>query len=315
MSSLAKVSIKSNVKPTGDNKVDINAYIAQAATQGPDMTKASSGGGTGAYTPPPEGPALFRLTSYVEIGNQKTTFQGQEKIKPQVIIGFDVFGKNYPVQDINGEKVPVRISLTESMSLHEKANFRKLFDILRGNDNSVRHFSQLLGRPFRGRIYHDNWTTADGNKRTKLTIKSSTGYNIGAPVAEDPETGEVKTIVVPEAVSKLRLFLWDFATKEMWDSIFIDGEYSSGNSKNIFQEKIRGAENFTGSKIEQVLNGGSPVVEQAASQVKRPGAFRPSFGRPATTQAPVVEAFDRQQSQPQDDADYDPFGNWDEGQE
>jgi hypothetical protein len=52
----------------------------------------------------------------------------------------------------------------------------------------------------------------------------------------------------------------------MWDSLYIDGKYDDrkdektgvvtpGKSKNVFQEKIRGAVNFKGSPIAELLVG------------------------------------------------------------
>ena len=54
----------------------------------------------------------------------------------------------------------------------------------------------------------------------------------------------------------------------MWDSIYIDGTgpdklddegniIREGGSKNKYQEKIKAAENFAGSPIDELLNGGS----------------------------------------------------------
>jgi len=49
--------------------------------------------------------------------------------------------------------------------------------------------------------------------------------------------------------------VWDAATKEMWDSLFIDGEYEDGKTKNVFQEIITKAKNFPGSPIHSILQG------------------------------------------------------------
>ena len=107
--------------------MDYSKYINQA-TKINDMTKTQSRGSSmQEYKAPPAGACMLRLVGYVEVGKHKESFQGQEKIVDKVWLVFEVSGKNYPAREINGEKVPVRITLKETYSMHEKANFRKLF--------------------------------------------------------------------------------------------------------------------------------------------------------------------------------------------
>lgn len=272
--------------------MDIQKYINQAVQQGPDMSKAqtSSGGGSG-YTPPPEGPVLLRFVGYIEIGQVLDEYQGERRIKDKVKLIFECHGKNYPNND--------RITITENLSLHEKSNFQKIFQAMRAGDDSIRHMSQLLGGAFRGRVYHHSFTGRDGNKRVFARLRDKNGYSIGPSVAEDPETGEVRAIQVPEPKTPLKIFLWNFATKEMWDNLFIEGEYSDGRSKNLLQNEILEAYNFKGSPIDNILNGGEAIsreFEQMDTSPKQGGAFRPQgVNRPAGRPQPM------QHSDPFDD--------------
>lgn len=230
---------------------DLKKTLAHIAKTGPNMQEAQKGGG-GDYEPPVEGACLLRFVGYVEIGKQESNWKGQVKVKDKVQLVFEVHGKNYPVKELDdGTKVVHRIKITETLSLSEKANFFKLFRAMSNGRSDITHMAQMLGEPFRGRIYHNK--TEDG--RVFARLRNDAGYSIAPPYVEDAETGESRKVKVPEAISPLRLFVWDAASKEMWDSLFIDGEYEEGKTKNVFQEAITKAKNFPGSPIYAILQG------------------------------------------------------------
>src|SRR5690606_5501012 len=133
---------------------DLKKALARVAKTGPNMQEAQKGGGD--YTPPPAGACLLRFIGYVEVGKQKSTYKGQTKIKDKVQLIFELHGKNYPprVTD-DGEKIPHRIKITETLSLSEKANFFKLFNAMRNGREDITHMAQMLGEPFRGRVFHN----------------------------------------------------------------------------------------------------------------------------------------------------------------
>jgi hypothetical protein len=72
-------------------------------------------------------------------------------------------------------------------------------------------------------------------------------------------------IPAPRVHSALRLFLWAQASREMWDSLYIEGQYDEkkdektgkviypAKSKNVIQEKIKAAKNFVGSPLADIL--------------------------------------------------------------
>lgn len=200
------------------------------------------------YKVPPAGIALARLVGYVELGKHEESYMGQDKVVDKVELVFELHGKNYPVENGN----PMRVTVKENLSMFPKSNFHKLFMQMKGGDESVRHPAQLVGRGFKVRVH--NTTSANGNTYAVLKTKDKF-YDVSAPVREDAETGEIVTVNVPAMISKPKVFVWNQATKKQWDSLFIDGQYNDGNSKNVLQDKIRSAVNYKGSKAESLDRG------------------------------------------------------------
>lgn len=233
--------------------MSLENLLKQVATKGKDQTEATSGGGD--YTPPEAGVTGARLVAYYEVGQHESEYKGEKKVKDEVELVFELIGKKHPVKEINGEKVPVRLTLRTNLSTNEKAWFYKWFSALRTEE---RHFSQLLGKPLMLEVEHVK-RDVKGTERTYANIKKDSLRKPRVHVP-DPETGElVETeFKVGPAVSELRAFVWDFATPEYWDAIFIPGEYperkdeetgkviAPAKSKNVVQLKIASALNFKG---------------------------------------------------------------------
>ena len=234
--------------------------INEAAAQ-TDMNKTQSGGGSGGYEPPAAGPCRLRLVGYIEKGKHHDA--RYDKVKEEVTLRFEVSGPKHPPREFNGKQEPLVLSVTMTKSLHEKAIFAKLFKRM-NYDGAATHMAQLLGKPFIGTITHKEGS----NGKVYSNLYDDAGYSIKPPFAEDFETGESRPVEVAPALSPLQCFLWGTPTQEMWDSIFIDGRWPDktddagnvireGGSKNFHQEKIMAAQNFPGSPIDELLNGGS----------------------------------------------------------
>lgn len=243
--------------------IDFKKLAAKAVDSGIDMTKASVGGGGGEYTPPAAGPCRLRFVGYVEVGKHTREIKGVPKTENQVHLVFELSGKNHEPREVNGEKVPHRLTLKLNLSLNEKANFFKLFTRM-NYAGDAQHMVQLLGRPYLGTVYHRTWKDKTGKERIEAELSSKTdGFSIRAPRRQD-ENDEWMPVEVAPAISPLRAFIWSLADSEQWASLFIDGEYPArtaddgsvivpAKSKNVFQNLIRSAENFAGSPIAQVL--------------------------------------------------------------
>lgn len=197
---------------------------------------------------------MLRLVGYVEIGKREVAYMGEKKVIDKVKLVFEVFGPKYPPRKVGDELVPIRVTVLENLSMFERSNYRKkLFEPMRNGDTSIRHTAQLLGRPFRGHLYHKS--TGAGRTIATLQNPKTKEYTIAPPVFSDPVSGETRTLEVPPAVSQLRCFIWDQADKAMWDSIYIPG-FTGSRSNNIFQEDIKQALNYPGSHIQQFVEGG-----------------------------------------------------------
>lgn len=234
--------------------MDYSSYIQREASKSPVQASRQDAGSTGKYEPPAEGPCLLRLVGYIEVGKRNVNYMGQQKDVEKVKLVFEVFGPKYEPRKIGDELVPIRVTVLENLSMFERSNFRKkLFEPMRNGDPGIKHMAQMLGKPFRGHLYHKQ----TGAGRTIATLQNPTtkDYTIGPPVFSDPVSGETRTLEVPPAVSPLRCFIWDQADKKMWDSIYIPG--TTGNrSNNIFQEDIKQAVNYKGSHVQRIAEGG-----------------------------------------------------------
>lgn len=272
----------------------VAAAVQQAAAQ-TDMNKATKGGGD--YQPPAKGLARLRFVGYIELGKHDDEFEGKVRTKDKVKLIFELSGpKHAPRETEEGEKIPHRITIEENLSLNEKANFYKLFKAMNYKGEAT-HIAQLLGEEFLGEVIHG---VAKRSGNTYAKLKGDAGYTIRAPFVEDPETGETRKVPAGPQLSEIRCFLWDYASKEMWDSIFIDGQYDEerdaegkvvreARSKNVFQEQIKAAKNFEGSPIAEILAGTALKIEEpeAAAAADEP-PFEPDAEASADEHDPLA---------------------------
>lgn len=235
---------------------------AKAAGQRTNQNETKKGGGD--FQAPAAGFTTLRLLEYIELGVQKGgMFKGKpKKSSPKVQIAFELLGKKH-LREIENEKTGktevrgtyFRIFPSLALSLHEKAAFKKLYNLLRNsysNPDEITHMSQLLGEAFAGKI-RNNEVGEGANKKTYSNLTNEEGaFTLGAPVKEelddDGEVVSVKKLAVPELTMKPKLFLFDDPSKEDWESL---------DEKT--QERIKKAENFKGSAVELMLNGGDKI--------------------------------------------------------
>lgn len=248
---------------------DVKAAVAQAAAEGPNMNEATSGGDFERELPV-EGLTRLRLVSYIELGKHEKTNKGETKVKDLVYLEFELSGPKHPPKEIDGKQYPHRISFTETLSLSEKANFYKLFKRI-NHTGTFTHFAELLGESsFLGTVVHN--TSGEGDqKKTYANLRDTGGSTIRPPYQEDPNTGESISVIAGPLLSPLKCFLWNFPSKEMWDSLFIDGRWDDtkdkagvvtkeGASKNYFQNQIKSAKNFAGSPLQELLFAGDALA-------------------------------------------------------
>lgn len=120
---------------------------------------SDSGGGD--FTPAPEGTHFGACDMVVDLGLQKTSFQGVDSTKHQIYIRWQIPAERISWTDGDGKKKegPVVIGKTYTASLSEKANLRKDLQSWRGrafSDSELKQFdvSKLLGVPATISITH-----------------------------------------------------------------------------------------------------------------------------------------------------------------
>ena len=272
-----------------------DAAIA-AAAQATDLTKATKGGGD--FQPPAEGPCGLRFVGYVETGLHASTFQGVEKKSPQAHFMFELSGPKHAPREHDGKKYPHIITFSLSVSRNEKAGYFKLFQRL-NYDGSARIFPQLLGREYLGRVVHrkyakrgedkakpETWTGVSSELKTK-----EDGFLITAPRREiiDDDTGmptgEYRKVTVPQAISPIQVFIWDFPCAEHWASIYREGEFAElkdektgavirpARSRNVLQEECMAALNFAGSPLASMLAGAQDALPETAPSADKDDLF------------------------------------------
>ena len=258
--------------------IDVSNLLAlanEAAEYGPDMNEAVSGGSGARLLP--VGNAFAVLIGVVELGKHPQEFNGKAKEPAdEVQLTFALMGQGF-----NGEKYAnddgtpyIMRCYPFTMSRNEKARAFLTFKKMNWK-GQAKSFPQLLGQAFFLPIKQQPKSKTDA---TLVSRPDLTG--ILPPL--DAMTGQ--PYQVPQVDPKLfHLFLWEKPTIECWDSIYVDGNYDDGESKNVTQGTITAALNFQGSPIQQLLlANGLPIPSPRKARNKPATPSDPAAG---TTQA------------------------------
>lgn len=286
----------------------IQAAIAKAAEQS-NHGEATAGGD---YEPPKAGLTVLTLIGYVEIGVQlhkgakgKADYESND-----VQLIFELNGGANKADVVDGKLIAKRLTVTEKLSQNEKANYYKLFTAM-NYDGQATHGAQLLGKHFLGDVFQDKGS--DG--KVYAGLKGPNGYTIRAPFVIkgdplDPENQQKVAVPAPaRGQAENKVFLWDYASQEMWDGIFIDGEYEAkvgkdgkeipAKSKNVIQNKIKGALNWQGSPMQKILGDESLNLSDSPLSAESTQAVAESAG----TQTETVAVQDAAQTSGEAEAD------------
>jgi hypothetical protein len=264
---------------------DLNAIIDQAANESEDLSEASKGGG--GATPPAAGTCIGTLVGYIELGLRvKKGYKGaaDKKVRKARWIIELAGGTNPHTKSEDGtttfaKRITVHTWLPEKgKKPSDKSGFYKLFSAINhAKDPAIKIPAQCLGKHFKVIVSQEKFTNESGDEIVYGSIgNAQDGFRISParvditdPVTDMP-TGEFRIINAPEVVSSQRCFLWDYATPQMWDSLFIDGEYEAveaadgkaarpAKSKNVIQEEIKQALDWKGSKMQSLLGDGGEL--------------------------------------------------------
>jgi hypothetical protein len=243
-----------------------------------DMTVATTGGTAKLF---PAGYAFCRLVEYIEQGDHMQSHNNVAKgYAPESQLAFAVWGEG--IQNDDGTPAIVHL-WAFNMSTNEKAKAFKLFKKL-NYKGTAKRFSQLLGEGYLMLIEHSK------PKKAGDPIKHQVNLEGFLPPYD---TMTKVPYPIPEAADNLyKLFLWNTPNLTQWTSLFVDGKWDDGKSKNKQQDKIMLANNFSGSPVENLLisSGTAYVVppKPVAAPTVAPAGAVPAV--PAAVPTPVAAA-------------------------
>jgi len=183
------------------------------------LTAKDSGGGS--FTPVAPGMHLARCYRIVDMGTQKSEYQGQVKHLQKVMIQFEVHG-----EDDNGNALvtakgePMSISKNFTLSLAEKATLRKDLQAWRGRD-----FTSDELRGFELKNVLGAWAMITASKAVGNNGKEYTNI-----VSINPVPVAIKKAGLPQGFNKLAMFVIETPDMELFETF--------GNG---LKEKIQGS--------------------------------------------------------------------------
>jgi len=140
------------------------------------FTAKDSGGGT--FKRVPAGAYIGRCYSLIDLGTQLTTGQYGEKLQHKIRIGWELFGEDEQGQpltvDVDGKEMPMTISKSYTVSLHEKASLRKDLAAWRGRDFTDDEAKAFDVSKLVGAYCMVNVTTSETNGKTYSNVAGLT---------------------------------------------------------------------------------------------------------------------------------------------
>lgn len=193
---------------------------------------------------PRAGVTLLRLREYVETGrHQPKNAAHKPALKCHLI--FELCHKDH-MTEFDGVMKHGEIKVRLNIGITAKAGYRKLFKVMNAAcGNKFQHFAQMLGQPFLATMYHSVPTNVGDTVYANLDLDGA--WSMVAPTFEDPITGVVQAVPVPEMQGKARAFLWecdgvtDDDIRNMWAALYNADTYEKDGvvmSKNWDQEEL-----------------------------------------------------------------------------
>ncbi|KVF71610.1 hypothetical protein WS75_21840 [Burkholderia sp. FL-7-2-10-S1-D7] len=231
------------------------------------------------YVPPAVGFAHARFVGYFELGIHEEEYEGKKRDREKVDLVFELSGPNHePTKAADGTLIPIRITAQETLDLSYGASFYELFGAMDAAcGGGATHIAEMLGKPFIVEVFRRR--SRDG-KRIYASLRGPNGYNVKGTAQRDRRTGKPVVVEVAAAVTAVKAFIWEVADKEMWDSIYLPGEYPERRDangaliapirlKNVIQEKIASANNWASHPLSKLGLGPGPQ-EPLPVRMQRP---------------------------------------------
>lgn len=131
-----------------------------------------SGGGN--YKRVPQGVFIGRCYSLIDLGTQTTTGQFGTKAQHKIRIGWELFGEDdtgAPLTvEIDGQEMPMTISKSYTVSLHEKAGLRRDLAAWRGRDFTDEEAAAFDVSKLLGAYCMINVTESESNGKTYSNV-------------------------------------------------------------------------------------------------------------------------------------------------
>jgi len=139
---------------------------------------AKDSGGESNFKKVPPGVYVARCYSLIDMGTQVSDGQYGSKEQHKIRIGFEIFGEDDNGQpltiDVDGKEMPLTISKTYTLSLHEKAALRKDLSAWRGRDFTDEEADAFDVSKLINAYCMVNVTTSENNGKTYTNIAGLT---------------------------------------------------------------------------------------------------------------------------------------------
>jgi hypothetical protein len=200
---------------------------------------AKDTGGEGSFTPVPPGTHLAKCYRIVDLGTQKSEYQGQIKHLRKIMVQFEVHSEDEtgnPLRTFKGE--PMSISKSYTLSLAEKATLRKDLQSWRGRDFTAEEL-----RGFELKNILGQWAM--------LSIAKSIGNN-GKEYTNIMSVGQVpasmKKAGLPGGINSVALFsleepdlnIYETLGKNLQEKIALSPEWQSVQKKPKVTFAVKG---------------------------------------------------------------------------
>lgn len=130
--------------------------------------------GEGNFKRVPAGVYIGRCFSLIDLGTQLSSGQYGEKMQHKIRIGWELFGEDEQGQPLtivtNGKEMPLTISKSYTVSLHEKSSLRKDLSAWRGRDFTDEEAKAFDISKLIGAYCMVNITTSESNGKTYSNV-------------------------------------------------------------------------------------------------------------------------------------------------
>ena len=135
---------------------------------------ASDSGNGGNFKRVPAGVYIGRCYSIIDLGTQTSNGQYGEKHQHKIRVAWELFGEDENGQpltiDVDGKEMPMTISKSYTVSLHEKAGLRKDLSAWRGRDFTDEEAKAFDVSKLIGAYCMVNVTTSENNGKTYSNV-------------------------------------------------------------------------------------------------------------------------------------------------